>query len=214
MKNLAKKLDDSILQETGTLVRKDGGEFIVRAAGMELRARRAVSCLVEPEAGDVVLLATNARSAWVLAVLERDGAGDATLVCEGDLRLQVPNGKVTIASQDGIELASAADVEVTAAAVKVNAIEGNVVVQRLTMFGDTLRAEIAKVKTIATTVDQTIERLSQRLKRSFKHVEEIDQIRAEQVDYEAKKLMALRAENAVIAADSLVKMDGEQIHVG
>ena len=45
-------------------------------------------------------------------------------------------------------------------------------------------------------------------------VEELDHVRAEQIDYAAKKTMSLHGDNAIVTANELVKVDGEQIHVG
>jgi hypothetical protein len=54
------------------------GEFKrlqVRVGSGEYEARRAVSCLVEPALGDLVLLALHDAGCHVLAVLEREGGG-------------------------------------------------------------------------------------------------------------------------------------------
>ena len=49
---------------------------------------------------------------------------------------------------------------------------------------------------------------------SEKRVDGLDQLKAEHVDHSAKKTMNLHGENAVMTARQLVKVDGEQIHVG
>jgi hypothetical protein len=98
--------------------------------------------------------------------------------------------------------------------LEVNAAEGSVVVQRLAFLGDAVRAEIDRIKLLATSVDSVLERLTQRVKRAYRTVEETDQLRAERIDYTADKTMSLHAENALVTADELVKMDAEQIHLG
>jgi hypothetical protein len=42
----------------------------------------------------------------------------------------------------------------------------------------------------------------------------MDQLRAKRVDYTAEKSMHLHGENTLMTADSLVKLDGEHIHMG
>ena len=59
-----------------------------------------------------------------------------------------------------------------------------------------------------------LERLSQRVKRSYRTVDELDQLHARQLDYKVDKTMSLRAANALLTAEQLVKVDGGQIHLG
>jgi hypothetical protein len=73
---------------------------------------------------------------------------------------------------------------------------------------------VAKVSLVAQEVDSVLTRLTQRAKRVFRFVEEIDQTRAGTVDMRAQNLIAIRGENAVISARVLAKVDGEQIHLG
>ena len=96
----------------------------------------------------------------------------------------------------------------------MRAQKGTVAVQEIGFFGRLLQAEVAKVALVAQEVDSVVTRLSQRAKRVFRFVEEIDQTRAGTVDIRAQSLLGLRAENAVISARVLAKVDGEQIHIG
>lgn len=214
MASTAKKLGREVTQEIASVVRRKDKDFVLRLDGSELVARRATSCLVEPEPGDLVLVASSAHASYVLAVLEREEGKKATLAADGDLDLRVANGKLSIAAQDGIDLATGADASIVAARVNVSAVDGNVVVSRLTMLSSFVRAELDKVKLVATTFDSIVERVSAKLKRSYRKVEEIDHVEAEQIDYSAEKLMALRSQNAVVTAEELVKIDGDQVHMG
>lgn len=80
-------------------------------------------------------------------------------------------------------------------------------------FGRLLQAEVAKVALVAQEVDSVVTRLSQRAKRVFRFVEEIDQTRAGTVDIRAQSLLGLRP-TPVTRRGSSRKVDGEQIHIG
>jgi hypothetical protein len=67
---------------------------------------------------------------------------------------------------------------------------------------------------VADSCDSVFDRLLQRVKRSYRFVEEHDQVRAAQIDYVAQNNASLRGENTLITAKDLVKVDGEQIHLG
>jgi hypothetical protein len=77
-----------------------------------------------------------------------------------------------------------------------------------------LLGEIAAVKLVAGAVDSVLDRVTQRVKRAYRIVEEMDQLRAKRVDYSAEKSLHVHAENAMVSATGVVKLDGEHIHLG
>jgi Protein of unknown function (DUF3540) len=51
--------------------------------------------------------------------------------------------------------------------------------------------------------------------RSYRTVTEMDQLRAERIDHvAAEQAMNLRGKDTLMTAERLVKVDGEQIHMG
>lgn len=217
MRSTARKQEykTEVSQELGTVTRIEGATFVARTEEGEHRARRAASCLLEPEVGDLVLLAvaTDGRS-YVLAVLEREEGAAGSIVADGDLTIKLGKGRFAVAAQEGVELVSGKDVSVVSGDLRVNAVDGTVALTRLSFLGDVVRAEIAKAKVLAGSFDTIAERISQKVKRAYRIVEETDHLRAEAVDYVAKKTMSLRGQNALVTAEELVKVDGDQIHLG
>ena len=217
MNNLARKLDnDALSHEIGRITAaREAGLFAVRAEAGEYRAKRAVSCLLEPEVGDTVaLLTTQTGTCYVTAVLEREAGATGRIVADGDLEIQLASGQFSVAAQEGVNLLSAKEVSLVAGGLRVNAREGNVMLERLSFLGSFATAELEKIKLVAGSLDQVLDRFSQRVKRSFRKVEELDQVKAEHIDYAARSSMSLHAQNALVTAEELVKVDGEQIHVG
>jgi hypothetical protein len=214
--NLARKLDDlEAFQIMGTVLRLEGKTFVVRTGRGEYRASRATSCLVEPREADFVLLAgAPTGAAYVLAVLERKEGAGAELACDGDLTIKVPEGRVSIAASEGIDLATRRDVTVLSEGVSVHANTGQVVLDKLSYLGSFVRSEIGKLRHEGGVIERVVDRVSERVKRSFRKVEELDSVQAERIDMSARQVMTMRAKNAVVIAEELVKMDGEQIHLG
>lgn len=217
MQNLAKKLSPTAeaAQLSGYVVRVEGKTCVVRHDGGEHHARRAVSCLVDPALGDRVLLAVlEDGDAFVLAVLEREEEGAATLSLDRDLSLRLPNGRFDVVARDGVGVVSTGDVSVVSGGVEVRAAEGRVGLDRVTMTARHLLGEIATVKLVAGAVDSVLDRMTQRVKRAYRFVEEMDQLRAKRVDYGAEKSLHVHAENTMVSATGVVKLDGEHIHLG
>jgi hypothetical protein len=211
----AKKLASTEMYlETGRVERILSGTAEVRLPSGTYPARCARSCLVAPEIGDTVLCASGPEGRYVLAVLQGSEGAPTRLAAEGDLLIQSRGGRVAVSSPEGVDLVSGGELAMTASDLHVRARKGSVAVEELGFFGRLLRAEVAKLAFAAEEVDTVLTRLTQRAKRVFRFVEEIDQTRAGSIDLRAQNLIGIRGENAVITARVLAKVDGEQIHLG
>ncbi|WP_437925189.1 DUF3540 domain-containing protein [Sorangium sp. So ce291] len=196
------------------MLRVDGSAYIVETEDGEVRAKRATSCLLEPAAGDLVLLAAVNGAHYILAVLEREQGAPSHLVCEGDLQIRLQRGSLGLSAPDGVHVASGKDLSMAASTFRVQAREGHIALGLLSFVSETVRAEVDRAKLIGRSLDAQLERLMQRVKRSYRIVEEADHVRAERIDYAAKGSLAMHGENAKITASHVVKIDGDQIQVG
>lgn len=182
--------------------------------GETASAARALSCLVEPCLGDRVLVALGSGESYVLAVLQRRDVEGVELSAPGNLTVRVADGAFRVAARDGVELASAKDLTLAAARLMVHAAEGNVAVRTLALVGERLHADLGAVRTVARTVDSLLDRFTQRVKRSYRFVEEVDTLQAETVDQTVRETWHLRARHALTHTEKLVKVDSEQIQLG
>ena len=121
---------------------------------------------------------------------------------------------MSLASTEGVHIASSQDVSVVAGQFNVNAVEGVIGLQQLSYVGRLIKSEVEKVKVFAGSVDSWLDRLSQRVKRVYRTVEDLDQLKAGRIDHSAKKTMHLHGQHTLMTAQELVKLDGEQIHMG
>ncbi|HVK66874.1 MAG TPA: DUF3540 domain-containing protein [Polyangium sp.] len=219
MQAAARKLNREVTTiDEGTVVDVKDGVFTVRVGEFDVAARRAKSCLVAPAPGDVVLCSfgPGGRS-FVLAVLEGPaGETHATtkLDVEGDLEVSVGSGKLGLRAAKGVSVTSGDELNLVGRALSVSALEGTLFVQKLAYLGDRLKAEVEAIKTVGKTRESFFERVSERVKRSFRTVEDIDQLKANKVDYAAETTLAMRAAHAVVHAEELIKVDGKQIQLG
>jgi hypothetical protein len=210
MESVARRIEiKAVFQEFGEVARVDSEAVTVLTALAEVRARRAASCLLAPAVGDRVLIATEeGGAAYVLAVLEQRDPEATTISVDGDLNLRSIHGKVSVAAQEGIDLVTAAAARIAGKTLEVSAVEA------ISAVGGTVKAEFDKVKLLAATFDSFLERMSQRVKRSYRTVEEIDQVKARHIDYAAAGNAHIRGENTLVTALDLVKVNAEQVHIG
>lgn len=215
MPNTAARLNESaVYQEAAEVLRLEGQGVVLRSAGGVYRARRAVGCLVAPEAGDRVLAAVSARDAWVLTVLDREGAAPVRLTAEGDMEVSLPAGRLSVTAAEGVDVASGALVSVVAGALRVAAGDGELSVKTAALFAGAVDVGAETVRLAAGALDQTLDRLTQRVKRAYRYVEEFEQVRAGRLDYAAHRLLELRGATATVTAETLVRVDAEQVHIG
>lgn len=218
MTSAAAKIDrDSATERVGwvTRVHRGSGAVGVSVDGGTVEAKRAMSCMLDPVVGDRVLVALiGDGSAFVLAVLEREGDAPGTMSLDRDLEVALPEGRLSIVTGQGVAMASGGGVSVVAPSVDIKAVDGRIGIERFALAGKHLLAEYANVKVAAQVIDSVADRVRQSVKRAYKLVSDFDQIKAKRVDWSAEKSMHLHGENTVLTADGLVKVDGEHIHMG
>lgn len=203
------------VQADGIVTGLEGGVVTLECEYGKVFARRAVSCLVEPAIGDRVLVAGDLyEDLFVIAVLEQGDASATRITVDGDLHLGVPNGRFSIVSAQGVDLVSAGDIALTSSELSVRSDKGHVFFDQLSYVGRKVLAQAGAFKFVGGMFDTIAERISQKVKRSYRVVEEIDQVRSNQIDYRAEKNMSLKGQNALVTADELVKIEGDQIHLG
>lgn len=174
-------------------------------------ARRALSCLVEPQPGDAVLVATSGGRSYVLAVLERSTTQPVELAVENDLVLSSTRGEVSLSGRRvSVE---AGEAELKSARFKLTTASAEVFTQALSWLGDLAELDVRKVRTVAQVAESVVDRVSQSFGRVYRKVEDFEHVRAKRIDQQAE-LMNLRGKNAMLTAEQLVKLDADQVHLG
>lgn len=194
-------------------ISEDG--ILVDDGGVTRLVRQATSCLIEPELGDVVLLAVPANDpgGYLLAVLEREGK-QATLAAAGDLVITAPRGRVTVAASEGVELATPKQLGVRADELRVQARSGRVFLDECTAIIRSMFASLTKLTHVGEVLELLVDRVTQRSKHSVRAIEGLDHTQAQNLDLQAQNSVRVRADQTVINGSEIVKVDGGQIHLG
>ncbi len=193
------------LQSAATVTAVDGGRITVAVHEDTWEATQAASCLVTPQPGDRVLVASADEVLWVLAVLRS---------ASGDVHLRAPEGRVVIAAKEGVHLVTPGEATVTAGRVRAEAREGSVVVETLLALAERIEVEADRVKGTFTTLDTVAERIHQRAERMYRVIKTLDQTRAGQVEVKATDTVRVHAQDTLLTSDNLVKIDGRSIQIG
>lgn len=185
-------------QTTGEVVARAGRELVVLVNGSEAPARCALSCLAEPEPGDIVLLAAAHDRHYALAVLERPG--------DAALRVTLPDG-AAIAAPGG-------RLHIGAATLVLEAQTAQLAAGRLGVSAGATEVRLGRVRMVAEAVEALAERIIGRFRRSYRFVEEGEHLRARDIDHRASGHLHLRGDTTAVQANALVKVQSGQIHLG
>jgi hypothetical protein len=216
MDNLARMLNsEQVFLEYGKVKFSQNQTFTVETDSGAVAAKKSVNCIMEPLPGDMVLVSHAAlEKCYILNILEREAAGPADLVFEGDVNLKAKGGRLRFAAQEGIDLVTVKDTALVSAQLSVYSEEAEVSVQHFSFFGTFFQGQIERIKLIGWACDFFFDRVFQKLKRSYRRVEELEEVKAGQLNYLVKKLMSLRGKYSVLTAEEDVRIDGDKILMG
>jgi uncharacterized protein DUF3540 len=202
--------------ELAQVIAAEGRRCRVRSAsGGEVDARVAASCLVQPCAGDQVALlaAAGAEVPYVWAVLERAEGGPLGISAPEGLSVSAPAGAIVL-SAERIEVLSRQRVGITAPDVEVEARGLRLSFRELSATGTQAALSIDVLRFLGKNVTLLLERVLTRVRRSYRVVEELEQMSGRQLDYKLSENFSVRGKNNLITAEELVKLDGKQLHLG
>jgi hypothetical protein len=182
------------------------GTFLAEHAGHRISCRRAASCLLQPEIGDQVLIFnTGNGSRYLLAVLERASLGTAHLNCTGD---------VLLSSSGSLRLAASQDIALDSCGFALRADDAQVTLERLRFSGVLWQGAVSSLRLVGHACETIMDRITQLTKVSLRRVEQIDQLRAGQIDYEGSSRVRIRSKYTAITATHVLKVKGRQVHIG
>ena len=213
---------------TGTVCGRVGAWLFVRSTEGEQRAQVAPSCLLAPEDGDVVLLCltpdlpvTGARDGMsvlpcrqhILAVLSRAEPARAAVVLPGGVCLATREGSLRIEGRQ-IDIAASAGLNARAPQFTVEAVHGDLRFVHAHASASSFTGCIGELRLVARNLSSQVGRLVQKVRSSFRTVEELDDLRAGRARWEIEGHAQLHARQATVLADGVVKIDGERIDLG
>lgn len=180
-----------------------------------LRCRRAASCLLLPAPGDTVMVAgPHDEALYLIAVVAQADSSQATLAVDGDLRLQSRRGGIAIRGAGAIELQSDTAVATRSPQWTLAAERAQCTVSELDYQGAEVRFSVLVSRFVGRACEVVLDRLHLLTRSSFRITEEVEQVRAGQIDMQASRTLRLHAKNTLVTSRELVKVDAEQIHMG
>jgi len=193
---------------------RDGRDARISRDGVVHEARIAFGCLIQPEPGDRVLTSLADGTIWIIAVLDRQSDTPPRLWAEGDLGIVSQRGDISLSAARTVDIGAGATVRAAAPEIDLHAGIARFVLDELLQVGRRANLYVAKIRSVCDVVETFAEHVLTRAKRGSRFIEDSDQIRAGDIDYRAEGNLQLQAQTAFITADTVVRVDAEQIHMG
>lgn len=221
MSNLAEKLPlrmpGAPKLSYGVVTERNGDVFAISSDSGIVAAQKAVSCVILPEPGDYVLLSVDAGArCYVLAVLQRDSerASGQNMVFDGPVNLHVAGGDLSLTSDRSVTMAANEDIVCAADRLDVQAEQAKARVGSLQLIGRVVKNQMERVVSVARFVENTFGQVTQRMKNSYRYVEEHDETQSNTTRQLVEESVTVQAKNAYHLTEEVVKIDAEQIHLG
>jgi len=216
MNNLASIIkEERIFQEYGVVKTQNRSCFTIKTDSGVWEAKPAASCLLLPQTGDKVLIAAHpSQDAYILAILEREQDCASEIIFENDLTIKSQRGKVSVVSQEDINLISANKLQIVSNETGLHTQKAEIFIDEMSFWGKFLDANVKSIRVLASGFESVIDLLRQKVTRSYRTIEEVEHIKADRYECHAKSLLSLKGKYSTITAKEDVKIDAERIHIG
>jgi hypothetical protein len=202
------RLAPPALHHCGTVMSVEAGRYIVAGDWGSLAVKRALSCQLLPEPGDVVLVSGSLPDqAYLIAVLERRGPAPlCTALGEGvSLRVDEP-GRLSVQATQSLHL-KADEIGIVGRTARVLLAEVQACAKQAVF-------SLQSTRLIGDVLESSLGRLSQFLGSSQRTVQGLDQTRSGDIDCRAEHTVQLHGQQVFATAEKLVRLDGDQVHIG
>jgi len=212
--HLADEGHSSPCDASAVLVERNGRDVRIALGDRISEARVAFGCIVQPEPGDRVLTGVADGTIWVTSVLERSSAAPMRLWAEGDVSLVSLRGDVGLVAGQSVNVDAAKRARIAAPEIDLHAGVARFVLDELVQIGRKASLFVKSIRQVGEMIETFAEHVLVRAQRGSRFIEESDQLRAGDIDHRADGTLQMRAKSMFMTADTVVRVDADQIHMG
>lgn len=190
-------ITQGVIQKVGEVETATDGRVMVSTSAGIVQARLALSCLAQPVAGDIVILAQQNGQAWVLALLSR--ATDQALVLQTDRATRLIVGDT---------------LEIETQNLSLKAVQMEISTDNFNLKARSVQWLANALEIVSDHINQFSQSFNLRAKSYQRRIEDMELVRLGHLDQRVEGLAHMHAQHTVIKSKELVKIDGKQIQVG
>jgi len=206
--------DSVIGLRTATITGRADQWFFVKET-VALRLKRATSCLIEPQLGDVVLICDcgEGEVGFITAVLQSDREDQGAVVLPGGVTLNSSTDGLDIEARQ-IALKGEHSISLVAPHLEMNAAAATVRVSQWKSWSETMELHVVRATLNATSLTSHIGTAISRITSSWRKVEGLDEVQAGRSRLLVDGQHKVEAEHVTVKAQGYVRIDGKKIDLG
>ncbi len=198
----------------GNVVHEDQTDTVlVQCERGVVNASRAFSCLVRPIVNDKVLLAFSGHEVFVIAIISRD-SDHTTLDFAGDVELTTKCGKISISANEQIMLSSRGAIHQVSDSNHVVCSTLEFQSEAVSLNAATIQSNSKQSFINSDTMTVTGTNFYQKVEQVVRWVSKLETVNINNWIQNIRNTLSSRSKNAVITAESDMKIDAERIHMG
>lgn len=213
MNDASAELTQGIIQQIGEIERNDGARVVVSTPQGMRHARVALSCLVQPACGDIVLVAMRDPQVFVLAVLERTAGTSIDLNFQASVAMSVC-GDLTLSAVGRTSVFGGEEVRVSAPSVGLSGESVEIAGQRVSIVGKVCYWLADTLESTARVIKQAAELWSVHARAHQRQVDDMELVRVGHMDLRAEHVVNIGSTHTIMKSRELTKIDGKQIQMG
>ena len=199
---------------TATITGRADRWFFVQEAAAQ-RLKRAASCLVEPQLGDLVLICDcgEHQVGYITAVLQSAKEDQAAVKLPGWVTLNSSLNGLDIEARQ-IALKGQQSISLVAPHLEMNAAAATVRVSHWKSWSESVESHVVRASLVATSLTSHIGTAISRIKSSWRKVEGLDESQAGRSRLLVDGQHKVEAEHVTVKAQGYVRIDGKKIDLG
>jgi hypothetical protein len=179
-----------------------------------INARVAFSCLVEPIAGDSVLVNQSGNDYFVLSVLERQAEQNMALSFPADVKILARKGQIDFVADQDLNFLSTKTTNILSAKLNLTSANMNINTSKLTALATDIESHSQTVSMYSNVFNSVTKQISQKTDILIRWVEQVETLNIGNLIQNVRKNYTSHSDQAVITASKDMRIDGERIHMG
>ncbi len=213
MENLAKKLDEKKGKIShGTIRAWSEENYIVDIPSGTILSKLSAGCILQPEAGDKVLLYISKDACYILHVLEKGKSSNCSFNL-GGVSLQT-NKKNLFLEVNDINLLSAGKTSLETMELNTKTLKTNLYSREFFLFSRYFLTRIESVKLVIDKCSTWLQNITSRIKNSYSTIEGLDQKNTGRMRYSVKDGLWFSAKRSFFKAKEKIKINAKKINLG
>ena len=176
-----------------------GSSLVIEIEGEPRPAIRAAGCLLDPQEGDTVLAYCGEEALPIVVSVLLSGEG-------GEKRRMTFSG--------GVDISSDGEIGITARRFTGRFSECSLTGGTLSLAGEILSFTGRRIVHAGETLERVAGWLIDRARGASRHIEGVDRTLSGEILLESESMVSIQSRTTLISGSDLVKIDGDQVHLG